>query len=115
MTGLQEQIAELFKEWKENKPESAAVLKCVEYRVTVLLDSFFGSEELLEALAKLEHDQWASWLSYQISLLRRRSIRDGSKLWTDWRRKAETPYDKLTEKEKESDRVLAKKVLELFK
>lgn len=34
---LRNQIEDLFKDWKTNKPEAVAVLKCVEYRVLRIL------------------------------------------------------------------------------
>ena len=62
--------------------------------------------ELLEKLAALEHEQWASWIDYQ--------IRFGDIPKEYWRRKydlAQTSYEKLTEEQKEQDRVWTRKVL----
>jgi len=71
-----------------------------------------------EALAKLMHNQWTGWMKYLFSKC--------SKHWTGgiliprplverWQRQMETPYSDLPEEEKESDRLEADKILELFK
>lgn len=62
---------------------------------------------LLEDLAALEHRQWQDWalniLDSEEDISEARKER--------WRRLAFTPYSELTEKEKDQDRVYAKKVL----
>lgn len=63
--------------------------------------------ELIERLAQLEHEQWAHWTRYMLDNLTPENIER-------WRRQIETPYHQLTEKEKESDRKWAKKVLEVL-
>lgn len=62
---------------------------------------------LLEELAAIEHERWAHWQRFMHNQADRRS--DGSlmippDLVTKWERLIDTPYAKLTEKEKESDR-----------
>jgi hypothetical protein len=69
---------------------------------------------LREKLADLEHRQWAHWTKYLLEALG---------LWVGdrgqrsdiarWRRQCETPYEALTDTEKNSDRVWADKVLAL--
>ena len=80
-------------------------------------------KRLLEKLAELEHKQWSHWIKYQKA--------QKELAWLDFFRKTEkpqfnsntmerwivqslTPYSKLTEKEKESDREWARKVLAIF-
>lgn len=66
-----------------------------------------NNKELLEKLADLEHQQWAHWTQYMLNNLTEENI-------ARWRRQIETPYNNLSEKEKESDRKWAKKVLSLI-
>ena len=64
--------------------------------------------KILELLAALEHEQWIEWsrsLTAKEHLSTKRLAR-WEHLWK--------PYDSLTEKEKESDRKYARKVLELL-
>lgn len=61
----------------------------------------------LERLAALEHQQWAHWTKYMLDNLTEENIQR-------WRKQIETPYKDLTEKEKESDREWARKVLEII-
>lgn len=64
--------------------------------------------DLREQLAALSHDQWSGWMRYMIGRLEG----PDPKVWLDrWRRQMETPYDKLPENEKESDRREADRVL----
>lgn len=63
--------------------------------------------DLRETLADLEHQQWAHWTSYMLNNLTPENIER-------WRRQVETPYTQLSEKEKESDRIWADKVLALI-
>ena len=65
--------------------------------------------ELVEKIAKSEHEQWCSWSR---SLTKTENISNERKerwkqLWI--------PYEQLTEKQKEQDRVWARKVLQVFK
>ena len=62
---------------------------------------------MIEKLAALEHEQWAHWTRYMLDNLTSENIQR-------WRRQIETPYEDLSEKEKESDRVWARKVMELM-
>lgn len=64
-------------------------------------------DELREKIAKLEHEQWSHWLVYMLNFLLPQNI-------NRWKRQAETPFEKLSEKEKDSDRVWADKVLSLI-
>lgn len=60
--------------------------------------------DVLERLAAMEHEQWAHWTEYMLDNLTPENI-------ARWRRQIETPYRDLSESEKESDRVWAKRVL----
>ena len=66
-----------------------------------------GDDNLIEKLAALEHEQWAHWTRYMLDNLTSENIQR-------WQRQIETPYEDLSEKEKESDRVWARKVMELM-
>lgn len=66
-----------------------------------------SNEELMERLAAIEHERWADWQRYLQSKCITNS--DGTLTipeWavTHWTRQINTPYDQLTEQEKESDR-----------
>lgn len=64
--------------------------------------------DLREKLAYLEHEQWISWYKYMINNISVEYI-------MKWNRKSEINYYGLTEKEKESDRVWADRVIEILK
>ena len=59
---------------------------------------------LREELAALEHDQWAHWTAWQIE-------KSSPEMIVRWQRQIETLYVNLSEKEKDSDREWADKVL----
>ena len=61
---------------------------------------------LRERLAALEHEQWAHWTRYLLDHLTPENIER-------WRRQIDTPYERLSEPEKESDREWADRVLKL--
>ena len=68
--------------------------------------------ELIEALAKLEHEQWAHIIKYLLEkgllhLARYESFR--------YKQLADTPYEKLSEPQKESDREWARRALDMVK
>lgn len=65
--------------------------------------------ELVEKLAELEHNQWIEWsksLTRTEELSDRRLLR-WAMLWL--------PYEELTERQKEQDRVWARKSIQLIK
>lgn len=64
-------------------------------------------DALVDTLAAIEHDRWAHWQSYVHSKCSRQS--DGSlvipaELVQRWERQIRTPFDQLSESEKNSDR-----------
>jgi hypothetical protein len=62
---------------------------------------------IVEAVAELEHEQWIHWTRFMLSNLSYENI-------LRWQKQTETPYAELSEKEKESDREWARKVLRLI-
>ncbi len=63
---------------------------------------------LREKLANLEHEQWSHWTKYMLDNLTDENIKR-------WRKQIDTNYDDLSEKEKDSDREWADKVLKLVR
>jgi hypothetical protein len=63
---------------------------------------------LRERLAALEHEQWANWTRYLLDHLTPEDVER-------WRRQIDTPYEQLSEAEKQSDREWADRVLELIR
>ena len=75
---------------------------------------------LLESLARLEHEQWSHWIDFQLNkcaidprTMTKEECEEARDKWESWVDKANTPYEKLTEKDKKSDREWARKVLDL--
>lgn len=69
-------------------------------------------EEIIEELAEHIHDdQWCGWLKYQEEL---GVFVSGHSKVHDWIRKANTSYENLTNKEKESDRIEARKIIQFL-
>jgi len=71
---------------------------------------------LREELAALSHRQWSGWMDYMFAScdenLEDGSIYIPSELVERWKRQARTPYEELSEEEKDSDRAEADRVLE---
>jgi hypothetical protein len=66
-----------------------------------------GHEDLLEALAALEHERWSHWQRYLHSKCvpdRGGNLTIPAELVTRWTTQMSTPYGELSEAEKESDR-----------
>ena len=59
----------------------------------------------VEAVAAVEHDQWAHWTAYMLDNLSRENI-------IRWSLQIEIPYAELTEAEKDSDREWAIKAVD---
>lgn len=71
----------------------------------------------LESLAEAEHDRWSHWQRYLHSKAKRNS--DGSlsiprDLVERWERLMATPYQQLSEREKESDRDQVRRYLPII-
>lgn len=75
-------------------------------------------DELLEALASIEHDRWSHWQRYVHSKCIPQG--DGGDLLIPgdlvrrWEKQIATSYSELTEEEKESDREQVRKYLPLI-
>jgi hypothetical protein len=77
-----------------------------------------NNANLREALSAQQHEIWAHWMRYQFSCCTKNS--DGSlTIPSDkverWQRQLETDYNYLSEKERESDRDQADKMLTIIK
>ena len=75
-----------------------------------------AESELREALAALEHDRWSRWQKHLHDIVRangRMMIPDSC--WEHWERQIATPYDELSEREKDSDRKEADKTMEVLR
>ena len=74
------------------------------------------SDELREELADIQHAIWAHWMGYMFGCGEFRKygawVMPAEKLERWWRQK-ETPYGELSDKERESDRHQADKILEV--
>jgi hypothetical protein len=62
------------------------------------------TDDLLEALAAVEHEQWTHWTRHLLDNLTPENI-------ARWRRQCDTPYVELSEDEKEKDREWARRVV----
>ncbi len=72
---------------------------------------------LLEQLAAHEHERWAHWQKFLYKTCLENE--DGSLTIPKekvelWKKQINTPYEELTEKEKEADRYGARKILEII-
>lgn len=85
-------------------------------------------KNLREKLATIEHAQWAHWTRYMLDEIARTlghnttwtnsamaELFEGVSCVQRWRRQIETDYDELTEKEKDSDREWADRVLHIIR
>lgn len=62
-------------------------------------------KELREKLAAIEHERWADWQKWVHKVLREANPSpEIGDILERWDRQIETPYEKLSEKEKDSDR-----------
>lgn len=77
------------------------------------LEKRVSNNEMVERLAALAHDSWTGWFIWMAE--KWYETHASGELFVDrWRRQAATPYADLSEAEKESDRVEARKVLALL-
>ncbi|MBE5440130.1 MULTISPECIES: hypothetical protein [Mycobacteriaceae] len=72
---------------------------------------------LMEKLAAIEHERWAHWQQYMHDQCQR--AEDGSliipaQLAQRWQTQIETPYEDLTESEKDSDREQVRRYLPII-
>ena len=69
---------------------------------------------IIEIMASVEHERWSGWMKYMVKRMKQR--KDGTLEFDDndfgrWMQQAITPYDRLPEEQKESDRVEARTTL----
>ncbi len=64
-------------------------------------------KDFIEELADLEHQQWSHWTKYFLSNFDKQNVER-------WSAQIKIPYKMLSEKEKESDRIWARKVVKLI-
>lgn len=65
-------------------------------------------EKLIEALADLEHERWSRWMRWMFDNWTKENI-------ARWKRQMQTPYNQLSEREKESDRKEVYKTLTVLR
>lgn len=78
------------------------------------IKAILDGEELLEELAALEHERWSHWQRFlhdQCSRGEDDSLTIPAELVARWTRQTNTPYEKLSEQEKESDREQVRRYL----
>lgn len=66
------------------------------------------NKTILETFAALAHESWAGWTRYMLKCL---DSPEREEHIARWKRQMDTPYEYLSEKEKDSDRAEAKKYL----
>lgn len=76
------------------------------------VSKLLNSPELLEALAHVEHERWSGWEKYRAKCV---ASPEREEHEARWKKQRETAYADLSEKEKESDRVEARKSLSVIK
>lgn len=76
-----------------------------------------NNEVLREKLSCIQHEIWSNWMIYLFEV----SIQNKDGSYTipfekvkHWKRQLSTPYDKLSDREKESDREQADKILSVI-
>lgn len=77
-----------------------------------------ANEKLIEKVAELCHTQWSGWMEYLFEKCKRNSrghIEIPKWCIKRWMRQMQTSYENLSETEKESDKIEARKFVELFK
>ena len=76
----------------------------------IISEKMENKKELIEKLAKLEHDQWMLWAK---DILKSEDI---TKERSDrWKKESFKPYKDLTEEQKDMDREWAEKVYNIVK
>ena len=96
-----------YKKWQDEKPERQRRQK-EEYDKKASVSIKKKEDALVEEIAPFEHKQWAHWTKYMLDNLTEENI-------ARWRKQIDTEYKDLSEEEKESDRVWARKLLVIDK
>jgi hypothetical protein len=74
--------------------------------------------EIIEKLAVMIHEQWSGWMKYLFDkgIFKKDGTWEMPKWAVErWKRQMKTEYNDLSEEEKESDRIEAKKFIEILK
>lgn len=83
--------------------------------VDYLIDLICNSPVLLERLATIEHDErWAGWETYRAEKAGF-THPSGEPYEERWKWLRETPYARLSERDKESDRIEVRKTLDAIR
>lgn len=72
---------------------------------------------MIEHLSKYIHEVWCNWMEYQLPKVIENPDNEliNGETWVQrWTRQMNTPYEKLSESEKESDKVIAQKIIDIF-
>jgi len=80
--------------------------------------NWLGQQSLLEALSAAEHERWSHWQRYlhaQCTTTEDGSLVIPANLVERWTQQMSTPYEELSDKEKESDREQAREYLDLIR
>jgi hypothetical protein len=70
--------------------------------------------ELLEKLAELEHEQFSNLVIYIFSVLLQMNKKEFQEKLNIWKKQSQTLYSELSERDKEKDRIWARKVLKII-
>ncbi len=103
---------------------SMPLAEYIEKRLSISIEyiNFEGKtmteQELIEQLAEKEHASWSHWMDYLFSKCTN-TVKGDTVIPVDlslrWRRQASTPYEQLTEREKQSDRDEVMHILPIIK
>ena len=66
-----------------------------------------NEKEIIEIMARVEHERWAKWQKYlhsKCTVYRNGTVSFPHDLFRHWERQIKTPYSELSEREKEMDR-----------
>lgn len=96
-------VAELVKDYARLRAANAEQVEAL------------SSPELLETLAAIEHERWSGWMKYQAEKAGGKHPITGEPYEIRWKRQSETPYARLPEQERESDRVEVRKTLAVIR
>ena len=108
-------VGGIWKEGYANGHEAASIANMVDGDTSLSKETLI--EDFVEKGGALEHARWGRWHKYMLS---RMSIRKDDSLEFDkedferWLRQSNTPYNELSEKEKESDRREVREYLPLI-
>ena len=69
---------------------------------------------MVEALAEFMHDAWASWTLWMMDSWDNLHEESQERFQDRWKRQIKTAYKDLSESEKDSDRRLARQMLDVF-